>query len=113
AARSLAGTPGVHAVLAELKPQHVNRGSRKPAPARDRSGSALRSRVLPENGCFLTMPVLQCHHCPYPNNDPKAEKDRRDFDDSSASPSMFDAKRGTERLQLVVQDFPPGVECLF
>jgi hypothetical protein len=40
-----------------LEPEQVNRGSRQPAPPRDRSGSALRAQVLPENRRFWTMPL--------------------------------------------------------
>ena len=40
------GTPGSRLTEA---PSAATSDSRKPAPTRDRSGSALRSRVLPEN----------------------------------------------------------------
>ena len=46
------GTSGLHAVLAELKPRHV---SQELAYTRSNAGpirSALRARVLPENGRF-------------------------------------------------------------
>jgi len=44
-----ATVPGLSAHLPEFD---LNRGSHTPASTRDRSGSALRSRVLPENGRF-------------------------------------------------------------
>ena len=55
AARSLAGASGVHPVLADLRPRHGNqRRVRKPAPRRDRSGSAQK---IPE--CYPKTGVLE------------------------------------------------------